>query len=76
MSGAISPLPNTPSWRGAHLKKTQDSFTLYIGIGPLFCKAGRQLNRFCSDVAWQEMQTAYREEITGHSCSSKYTGNL
>jgi hypothetical protein len=27
MSGAVSPLPNTPSWRGAQLKH-RDNFTL------------------------------------------------
>jgi hypothetical protein len=27
MSGAIPPLPNTPSWRGTHLKKHRDNFT-------------------------------------------------
>jgi len=28
MSGAIPPLPNTPSWRGAQLKH-RDNFTFY-----------------------------------------------
>jgi len=27
VSGAIPPLPNTPSWRGAELKKHRDNFT-------------------------------------------------
>jgi hypothetical protein len=27
MSGAVHPLPNTPSWRGVQLKKHRDSFT-------------------------------------------------
>jgi len=27
MSGAIPPLPNTPSWGGAQLKKHRDTFT-------------------------------------------------
>jgi hypothetical protein len=31
MSGAIIPLPNTPSWRGAPLKN-RDNFTFYIYI--------------------------------------------
>jgi hypothetical protein len=30
MSGAIPPLPNTPSWRGAQLKKTQGQLYLYL----------------------------------------------
>jgi hypothetical protein len=29
MSGAIPPLPNTPSWRGAQLKQ-RDNFTFYV----------------------------------------------
>jgi hypothetical protein len=29
MSEAISPLANTPSWRGAHLKQ-RDNFKLYL----------------------------------------------
>jgi hypothetical protein len=29
MSGAIHPLPNTPSWRGAYLKH-RDNFTFYL----------------------------------------------
>jgi hypothetical protein len=29
MSGAIPPLPNTPSWRGAQLKH-RDLFTFYL----------------------------------------------
>jgi hypothetical protein len=33
MSGAIPPLPNTPSWRGAHLKHGEDfTFTLPLQI--------------------------------------------
>jgi hypothetical protein len=28
MRGAISPLPNTPSWRGAQLKKAQEQLYL------------------------------------------------
>jgi hypothetical protein len=32
MSGAIPPFPNTPSWRGAQLKKAQDNFTFTLGI--------------------------------------------
>jgi hypothetical protein len=31
MSGAIPPLPNTPSWRGAQLKH-RDNFTFYREI--------------------------------------------
>jgi hypothetical protein len=31
MSGAIPPLPNTPSWRGAHLKHS-DNFTLSLPL--------------------------------------------
>jgi hypothetical protein len=31
MSGAISPLPNTPSWRGAQLKH-RDNFTLPLPL--------------------------------------------
>jgi hypothetical protein len=31
MRGAIPPLPNTPSWRGAQLKH-RDNFTLPIGF--------------------------------------------
>jgi len=27
MRGAIPPLPNKPSWRGAQLKKHRDNFT-------------------------------------------------
>jgi len=27
MRGDITPLPNTPSWRGAQLKKHRDNFT-------------------------------------------------
>jgi hypothetical protein len=30
MSGAIYPLPNTPSWRGAQLKKAQGQLYLYL----------------------------------------------
>jgi hypothetical protein len=30
MSGAIQPLPNTPSWPGAHLEKAQGQLYLYI----------------------------------------------
>jgi hypothetical protein len=30
MSGAIPPLPNTPSWHGAQLKH-RDNFTFYLG---------------------------------------------
>jgi hypothetical protein len=29
MSGAIPPLPNTPSWRGAQFKH-RDNFTFYL----------------------------------------------
>jgi hypothetical protein len=28
MRGTIPPLPSTPSWRGAQLKKHRDKFTL------------------------------------------------
>jgi hypothetical protein len=31
MSGAIPPLPNTPSWRGTQLKR-RDSFTFLIVV--------------------------------------------
>jgi hypothetical protein len=30
MSGAISPLPNTPLWRGAELKEAQRKLYLYF----------------------------------------------
>jgi hypothetical protein len=30
MSGATSPLPNTPSWRGAQLKKAQGQIYFYF----------------------------------------------
>jgi hypothetical protein len=30
MSGAIPPLPNTPSWHGAKLKKHRDNFALCL----------------------------------------------
>jgi hypothetical protein len=30
MSGAIPPLPNTPSWRGAQFKKAQGQLYLYL----------------------------------------------
>jgi hypothetical protein len=40
MSGAVPPLPNTPSWRGAQLKKRRDNFTggtaLVIARCPVF----------------------------------------
>jgi hypothetical protein len=29
MSGAVPPLPNTPSWRGARLGEHRDNFTLF-----------------------------------------------
>jgi hypothetical protein len=35
MSGAIPPLPNTPSWRGAQLK-TQGQLYLYLLIPKLY----------------------------------------
>jgi len=31
MSGAIPPLPNMPSWRGAQLKH-RDNFTVYLSV--------------------------------------------
>jgi hypothetical protein len=34
MSGAIPPLPNTPSWRGAYLKH-RDNFTFTFTMRPL-----------------------------------------
>jgi hypothetical protein len=37
MSGAIPPFPNTPSWRGAQLKKHRDNFVLFF----LPCRSGR-----------------------------------
>jgi hypothetical protein len=33
MSGAIPPLPNTPSWRGAQLKKAQGQLYLLPLLG-------------------------------------------
>jgi hypothetical protein len=30
MSGAIPPLPNTPSWRGARLKEAQGQLYLHL----------------------------------------------
>jgi hypothetical protein len=30
MGGAIPPLPNTPSWRGAQLGEHRDNFTFYL----------------------------------------------
>jgi len=35
MRGAIAPLPNTPSWRGAQLKKSQRQ--LYLTLPYLTC---------------------------------------
>jgi hypothetical protein len=32
MRGAIFPLPSTPSWHGAQLKKAQGHLTLYVCI--------------------------------------------
>jgi hypothetical protein len=32
MRGAIPPLPNMPSWRGAQFKKTQGQLYLYLFI--------------------------------------------
>jgi len=32
MREAVSPLPNTPSWRGAQLKKHRDEFTLPFNL--------------------------------------------
>jgi hypothetical protein len=32
MSGAIPPLPNTPSWPGAQLKKAQAQLYVYLHI--------------------------------------------
>jgi hypothetical protein len=36
MSEDITPLPNTPSWRGAQLKKDRDNFTLLYFTAPLY----------------------------------------
>jgi hypothetical protein len=30
MGGAVPPLPNTPSWRGAQLGEHRDNFTFYL----------------------------------------------
>jgi len=35
MRGAIPPLPNTPSWRGAEFKKAQGQLYLYVHPGGL-----------------------------------------
>jgi hypothetical protein len=35
MSGAIPPLPNTPSWRGAQLKKPCNNFTFTYFLNPI-----------------------------------------
>jgi hypothetical protein len=32
MSGTIHSLPNTPSWRGAQLKKHRDKFTVVVVV--------------------------------------------
>jgi hypothetical protein len=36
MSGTIPPLPNTPSWCGAHLKHRDNFTSLYLYIGVTF----------------------------------------
>jgi hypothetical protein len=38
MSGAIPSLPNTPSWRGAQIKKAQGQ--LYLYVLPLSTQSG------------------------------------
>jgi hypothetical protein len=54
MSGAISPLPNTPSWRGAQLKH-RESFTFFIVLEKLtVIQLVKKLSNFdvapCRDV--------------------------
>jgi hypothetical protein len=44
MSGAIPPLPNTPSWRGAQLKKAQGQ--LYLLPLPITLKLHVSLQDF------------------------------
>jgi hypothetical protein len=34
MSGALPPLPNTPSWRGAQLKEAQEQLYVYLFTVP------------------------------------------
>jgi hypothetical protein len=39
MRGAVPPLPNTPSWHGAHLKHRDNfTFTLYYTMNPLMVR--------------------------------------
>jgi hypothetical protein len=37
MGGAVPPLPNTPSWRGAQLGGAQGQLYLYLYVNKLYC---------------------------------------
>jgi hypothetical protein len=52
MRGAIPPLPSTPSWRGAQLKKAQGQIYLYLEMNRKFCIAYSDILGTWSLLPW------------------------
>jgi hypothetical protein len=53
MSGAIPPLPNTPSWRGVQLKKAQGQLHVYLKV-TFEINTGKYLTVHFRSVAYQK----------------------